>query len=268
MPSTHDAASARTVGLSPQDPASGGSRIDTEVGSGSGSGSSSGSARLALFDLDGTLLDGDTDALWCEFLIDEGVLDRDRFAAENRRIVAGYASGAIAPDEYCAFYAATLAGCSADQWGEQRGRFIADRVLPRLGTAARALVERHRRAGDRVVLTTATNRFLTEPIAASLGIALLIATELETAHGVFTGRTRGTLNMRDGKPERLRAWLRERGADEGSMARQLNAAIFYSDSANDLPLLRAVGQAVAVDPDDVLLGVAAGSAWPVLRLER
>ena len=224
--------------------------------------------RLVLFDLDGTLLDGDTDDLWCEFLIDEGVLDRDRFAAENRRIVAGYASGAIKPEAYCAFYAATLAGRSAAQWSEQRSRFVTHRVLPRLGAAARGLVEQHRLQGDRVVLTTATNRFLTEPIAASLGIADLIATELETAGGVFTGRTRGTLNMREGKPLRLEAWSIEQGVDRDAMASLMAAASFYSDSSNDLPLLRAVGQAVAVDPDDVLLAEAERSSWPVLRLAR
>ena len=104
--------------------------------------------RLALFDLDGTLLDGDTDVLWCEFLIDEGVLDRAAFEAANRDIAERYARGAVTPAEFCAFYAATLAGRSAADWAPLRERFVAAMIAPRLGAAALALVERHRDAGD------------------------------------------------------------------------------------------------------------------------
>jgi len=226
----------------------------------------SSAARLALFDLDGTLLDGDTDELWCDFLLAEGVLDRPGFDARNRSVALRYAEGAITPAEFCAFYASTLAGRSPAEWRARRDRFVATVIAPRLGAAARALVEGHRDAADRLVLTTATNRFLTTPIAALLAIDAkdLIATELEIEGGRFTGRNTGVLNMREGKVTRLLAWL----AAEGLATTALADAVFYSDSTNDLPLLRAVGRAVAVDPD-VRLRVEAGRAgWTVLSLPR
>lgn len=222
------------------------------------------SPRLALFDLDNTLLSGDTDQLWCAFLIEEGILDRATFTAADRDIAERYAGGTIAAAEFCAFYAATLAGRSADDWAPLRERFVAATIAPRLPAASRALVARHRDAGDTVVLTTATNRFLVEPIAALLGFDALIATELEVEGGVFTGRNVGVLNMREGKVERLRAWLAERGLDEGVLA----GASFYSDSRNDLPLLRAVGRPVAVDPDDRLREEALARGWDVMTLVR
>ena len=222
--------------------------------------------RLVLFDLDGTLLTGDTDELWCEFLMAEGILDRASFEARNRDIASRYAAGAVAPAEFCAFYASTLAGRSAAEWSPCRDRFIAGVIAPRLGAAAHALVAKHRAAGDRVVLTTATNRFLTEPIAPLLDIVDtdLIATGLEERGGRFTGANAGVLNMREGKVHRLVKWLRERGCDESALA----GATFYSDSANDLPLLHAVGHAVAVDPDARLRQEAEEQGWPVLILPR
>lgn len=221
---------------------------------------------LALFDLDGTLLDGDTDELWCEFLMAEGVLDRALFAAQNRSVAERYAGGAITPAEFCAFYASTLAGRSPAEWAPLRERFVSSAILPRLGAAARALVAKHRAAGDRTVLTTATNRFLTTPIAESLGFPAqdLIATELELQAGRFSGRNRGVLNMRGGKVDRLDGWLAEQ-----SMARDTMVdATFYSDSANDLPLLRAVGHPVAVDPDPRLREEAERLGWTILELGR
>ena len=219
--------------------------------------------RLALFDLDGTLLAGDTDVLWCEFLIDEGVLDRDAFAAANRDVAERYARGEIAAAEFAAFYAGTLAGRSAAQWSPLRERFVAAAIAPRIGAASFDLVARHRAGGDRLVLTTATNRFLTAPIAALLGIADLIATDLEVAAtGELTGRTAGTVNMREGKVARLARWL----AGEGLAASSLAAATFYSDSINDLPLLCAVGAPVVVDPDSRLQAEALRRGWPVISL--
>jgi HAD superfamily hydrolase (TIGR01490 family) len=221
------------------------------------------SPRLALFDLDGTLLAGDTDELWCAFLIEEGILERATFEAANRDIAERYARGAITPAEFCAFYAATLAGRSAAEWLPLRQRFVAAVIAPRLGAAALALVEQHRAAGDRLVLTTATNRFLTEPISDRLGIADLIATELELSADRFTGRNAGVLNMREGKLTRLNGWLADQGlGDADSLAR----ATFYSDSINDLALLCAVARPVVVDPDSRLEAEAAQRSWPVLRL--
>ncbi len=220
--------------------------------------------RLALFDLDGTLLDGDTDELWCRFLIDEGLLDRATFAAANRDIAERYAAGAITPAEFCALYAATLAGRSAADWAPLRERFVTTEIAPRLGAASFALIAEHREAGDRLVLTTTTNRFLTVPIADELGIADLIATELEIAAGTFTGRNVGVLNMREGKVTRLKAWLATEGFSDTSLA----DAIFYSDSINDLPLLSVVGRPIVVDPDARLEAAALAASWPVVRLDR
>ena len=219
--------------------------------------------RLVLFDLDGTLLAGDTDVLWCDFLVAERILDRESFAAANREVAARYARGAIGAEEFAGFYAATLGGRSAAAWAPLRERFVRAAIEPRLGAAARALVVRHRADGDRLVLTTATNRFLTAPIAASLGIADLVATELEVAaNGEFSGRTIGTVNMRAGKVARIAAWL-----DEQRMApTALADATFYSDSINDLPLLEAVGTPIVVDPDERLAEVAKRRGWRLLRL--
>jgi HAD superfamily hydrolase (TIGR01490 family) len=219
--------------------------------------------RLALFDLDGTLLAGDTDVLWCEFLVDEGVLDRETFAAANRDVAARYAAGAIAAADFAAFYAATLAGRTPAQWAPLRERFIAATIAPRLGALSFELVARHRSAGDRLVMTTATNRFLTAPTAARLGIDDLIATDLEIAPGgEFSGRTAGIVNMREGKVARLATWL----ADEGQSLSVLTSATLYSDSINDLPLLCAVGTPVVVDPDTRLRAEAERRGWPVLSL--
>jgi HAD superfamily hydrolase (TIGR01490 family) len=219
--------------------------------------------RLALFDLDGTLLAGDTDVLWCEFLVDEGILGRDTFAAANRDVADRYARGEIAAAEFAAFYAATLAHRSPAQWAPLRDRFVAATIAPRIGAASFDLVARHRAGGDRLLLTTATNRFLTAPIAARLGIDDLVATDLETAAGgSFTGRTSGIVNMREGKVARLAAWL----AAEGLSLASLSSATLYSDSINDLPLLCAVGTPIVVDPDPRLRAEALRRGWPVISL--
>lgn len=219
---------------------------------------------LALFDLDGTLLVGDTDELWCAFLIDEEVLDRAAFEPRNRAVVDGYAAGTIDANAFCGFYASLLAG-HGDDWLPLVARFVAERLAPRVAPGASALVDAHRRRGERIVLTTATNRFLAPAAAALFGIdaASTLATDLERDGGVCTGRTAGTLNMRAGKVDRLRAWLADQGTDaDGAFAR----ASFYSDSSNDLPLLLAVGRPVAVDPDARLAGEARSRGWPVVSL--
>jgi HAD superfamily hydrolase (TIGR01490 family) len=214
--------------------------------------------RLTLFDLDHTLLDGDSDQLWCEFLMDRGVLPREPFETLNRAMARDYAAGEVSAQAFCDFYIGTLAG----EWDALRRSFVDERVVPRIPAAAVALVGRHRDAGDELLLTTATCRFLSELTAAHLGFAQLIATECETAaDGRFTGRSRGVLNMRDGKLLRLQHWLSEQQRVLADCESTL-----YSDSINDLPLLSAVTHAVAVNPDPRLAAVAAERGWPVLRL--
>ena len=218
--------------------------------------------KLVLFVLDHTLLAGDSDVLWCDFLMDRGVLDRAAFAPRNAAMARDYGAGTVGVQAFCSFYVATLAGRTAAQWEPLRQAFLQEAVAPRIGAAARALVREQQRSGALVALTTATNRFITELTAQHLGIEHLIATECEVAaDGRYTGRTAGTLNMREGKVTRLQAWLAARGqvlADFESWA--------YSDSSNDLPLLGAVTHAVAVHPDAALLAQARRCGWPVVYL--
>jgi HAD superfamily hydrolase (TIGR01490 family) len=219
--------------------------------------------RLALFDLDHTLLSGDSDMLWCDFLIDHGLLD-GRFRERNAEMLRRYGEGTVAPAEFCNFYASTLAGHDAAFWQPWRERLLQELVRPRIPPDARALLRRHRELGDTLVLTTATNRLITELIAEDLGVDHHLATELEQVGGCYSGRTEGVLNMRAGKVERLRSWLAEQGFDDTV----LKQATFYSDSINDLPLLSAVGHPVVVDPDDRLLSAARQHGWPVLSFDR
>lgn len=218
---------------------------------------------LTLFDLDHTLLSGDSDVLWCEFLIDSGLLDvslRERSA----EVAAGYAAGTIAPIEYCDFHAGTLAGRTAAELEPLRERFLLTRVRPRISADARALLHKHRAAGDTLVLTTATNRVVSELTARDLGIDHYLCTELEFDGQRYSGRTIGTPNMRIGKLERLRQWL----ADQGLPEQTLKRASFYSDSINDLVLLSVVGRPVVVDPDPRLESAARRNNWTVVRFNR
>jgi HAD superfamily hydrolase (TIGR01490 family) len=218
--------------------------------------------RLTLFDLDHTLLDGDSDELWCEHLMTHGVLDRADFEARNQAMVRDYRAGSVGAADFCSFYIGTLAGRTAAQWQPLLHDFIESAIKPRIGAQAMALVQRHRDAGDVLVLTTATNRFLTEPTARHLGIEHLLATECELdAQGRFSGRPRGTLNMREGKVQRLHTWLAQRHCVLADCE-----ATAYSDSINDLPLLCAVVHSVVVHPDARLAAEARQRGWPTIAL--
>ena len=165
--------------------------------------------RLALFDLDHTLLLGDSDVLWCDFLMDRGVLDRARFASRSADIEARYKAGTVDAAEFANFYLSTLKGRTPEQWEPLRQQFLREQIVPRIPRAAFDLVHHHQCRGDRVVLTTATNRFLTTLTADHLGIAEVIATEPDMVDGCFSGASSGVLNMREGKVIRLHAWLGE-----------------------------------------------------------
>lgn len=220
--------------------------------------------RLALFDLDHTLLTGDSDVLWCEFLMDNGVLNRAEFKPRNDEMARRYGEGSVSAEEFCDFYVATLAGRTLAQWRPWCERFLSEVVVPRIPPSARELVESHRARGDRLVMTTATNRVLTELTAQHLRIGDLLATEVELVDDRCTGRTRGVLNMREGKVTRLRTWLSEQGLPDDA----LTDAVFYSDSSNDLPLLQAAGEPIVVDPDARLRRHAVAAGWPVMELIR
>ena len=219
--------------------------------------------RLTLFDLDHTLLSGDSDVLWCDFLMDKGLVDRESFAARNADMETRYKAGTVGVQEFAGFYIGTLGGKSPAALEALRREFLATQVVPRIPAAALQLVTRHRQAGDLVVMTTATNRFITELTAAHFGIEHLLATEPEIVDDLFTGRSSGILNMREGKVERLHHWLDARAE---SLERFHSTA--YSDSINDLALLQAVDEAVAVDPDQRLAAIVQERGWRVLRLPR
>ncbi len=218
-------------------------------------------SRLTLFDLDHTLLHGDSDVLWCEFLMAEGVLDRAAFAARNADMEARYKAGTVGVVEFAEFYVGTLAGRTEAEWEPLRQRFLREMVLPRIPNAARRLVQEHQESGALVAMTTATNRYITELTAQHLGIAHLLATEPSLNDGRFTGGTHGTLNMREGKVQRLHEWLAGRALSLSDLH-----STAYSDSINDLPLLQAVDVAVAVDPDPRLAALARERGWRVVSL--
>jgi HAD superfamily hydrolase (TIGR01490 family) len=219
--------------------------------------------RLALFDLDHTLLSADSDVLWCEFLVAEGRLGLE-FVGQYRAIAQRYDAGTVTPVEYCNFHAGTLAGLSPAELLPLRERFFHERVRPRIPDDARELLQASRARGEAVVLTTATNRVISELTAADLAVDHYLCTELELVDGRYTGRPRGILNMRSGKIDRLREWLSGSGLPE----QLLREASFYTDSINDLALLSVVRKPVVVDPDSRLESTALRKGWTVLRLDR
>lgn len=217
---------------------------------------------LALFDLDHTLLPHDSDEHWVAFLIDEGVLDRSQYDAANRDLIARFNRGEAGAAEFTEFYLSTLTRLAGPELEQRRERFIASRIRPRIPGAARRLVDRHRTAGDLVVLTTAVMRFLAEPIAAEFGIADVIATDAECIDGRYTGRTSGVANLREGKVDRLLTWLAARGL----RLTDFRETYAYCDSLNDLPLLSHVSRPVAVNADPVLAAHARHMGWAVLQI--
>ncbi|HEX5363795.1 MAG TPA: HAD family hydrolase [Gallionella sp.] len=218
--------------------------------------------KLALFDLDNTLLNGDSDFEWSQFLIRIGVLDRELFEAKNLAFYEHYKAGTLDINEFLDFQLKPLsrhARKTLDAWHEQ---FMQESVLPMITRPSRELVAKHQAAGDICVIITATNSFVTAPIAREFGIDHLIATEPEHRDGEFTGRVAGVPSFREGKITRLDSWLSERGWTLDSFA----DSVFYSDSLNDLPLLRKVKRPVAANPDDTLRAHAEQHGWPIVNL--
>ena len=220
--------------------------------------------RLALFDLDNTLLAGDSDYEWGQFLVDHGVLEREVYEAQNRIYYEQYVAGTLDIHEYLGFALRPLAEHAAGDLERWHAEFMRLRIRPMITPAARALVRRHVDAGDLCAIVTATNSFVTAPIAREFGVAELIATEPETRDGRFTGRVAGTPCFREGKVRRVDEWLAGRGQRLAAFAE----SAFYSDSHNDLPLLERVTRPVAVDPDAALAAEAARRGWAVLTLRR
>ena len=218
--------------------------------------------KLALFDLDNTLLNGDSDFEWAQFLITKGVLDREVHEAANLAFYSDYKAGTLDIHAFLDFQLAPLARHERAELDAWHREFMATRILPILGSPARSLVQRHLDDGDLCALVTATNSFVTGPICRELGIPHLIATIPAHENGRFTGKPRGTPSFKAGKIERVEAWLEAMGLWWGAF----EESWFYSDSLNDLPLLQKVSHPVTVDPDDTLRAQAAKSGWPILSL--
>lgn len=214
---------------------------------------------LAIFDLDNTLLAGDSDYLWGQFLVEQGVVDQRSYEAANARFYEDYRSGTLDITEFLEFALQPLAVNEPADLRRWRQDFIGSKIRPITLPAARRLLDRHRMAGDVVVIITATNRFITEPIADLYGVEHLIATAPEEREGRYTGRFVGVPCYREGKVTRLERWIEENEVDpEGCW--------FYSDSHNDLPLLSRVARPVAVDPDPTLESYAQDHGWPRISL--
>jgi HAD superfamily hydrolase (TIGR01490 family) len=214
---------------------------------------------LAIFDLDGTLIGGDSDALWGEYLVERGVYDAATYGAAHRRFLADYHAGRLDIQEFLAFQLRVLAEYPLATLHEWREEYLRRKIQPIRLPKADALIEDHRQRGDTLLIITATNRFITAPIAELLGIESLIATDPEMVDGRYTGRANGVPSFAGGKVTRLQEWLRQTG-------HSLQDSWCYSDSRNDLPLLEQVTQPVAVDPDPVLEQTARQRGWQVLSL--
>jgi len=214
---------------------------------------------LAIFDLDNTLLNGDSDYQWGQFLVEHHIVDGEEYERENDRYYDQYKAGTLDILEFLAFALRPLAQHDRDTLNRWHAEFMQQKILPMIGDKARALVEKHRQSGDTLVMITATNRFVTEPIAREFAIDQLIATELELKDGNYSGKVSGIPCFREGKIERLNAWL-------ANNPLKFEDSWFYSDSHNDLPLLQAVDHPVAVNPDPQLKAEAERLGWPILQL--
>ena len=219
---------------------------------------------LALFDLDNTLLAGDSDFEWAQFLIGQGVVDRELQEARNIAFYEQYKAGTLDIYEFLIFQLAPLTRHRRAELDAWHRAYMARHILPIIGAPARALVDQHLAAGDLCAIVTATNTFVTGPIAREFGIPHLIGTvpAADPQSGAFSGGPRGTPAFRDGKIERVEAWLESLGLWWGSFA----DSWFYSDSHNDLPLMGKVSQPVAVDPDDKLRAHASQMNWKIITL--
>jgi HAD superfamily hydrolase (TIGR01490 family) len=215
--------------------------------------------RLALFDLDNTLLGGDSDHAWGDYLCERGILDGIAYKARNDDFYQDYLTGSLNITDYLNFSLEILGRTEMAQLEQWHREFMRDCVEPIILTKGEALLAEHREAGDKLLIITATNRFVTAPIAARLGVDTLLATECEMADGRYTGRTTDVPCFKEGKVTRLKRWLGETGLS-------LADSSFYSDSLNDLPLLEQVTRPFAVDPDPKLRAEAEKRGWPVISL--
>jgi HAD superfamily hydrolase (TIGR01490 family) len=214
---------------------------------------------LAIFDLDNTLIAGDSDHSWGEFLVDQNIVDRQLYKKMNDKFYADYESGCLDIFAYLEFSVEPLTQFSLQELDILHQQFMRDIIEPMKLDQAETLINHHRQAGDRVLVITSTNRFIVEPICKSLGINEIIATDLQIINGKYTGKVDGTPTFKEGKVERFNQWLKEQNTNnEGSY--------FYSDSINDMPMLLEVTYPIAVDPDPALRKEAESRHWEIISL--
>jgi HAD superfamily hydrolase (TIGR01490 family) len=216
---------------------------------------------LALFDLDNTLIAGDSDHAWGEFVVEKGLVDGEDFSTANDKFFADYQQGQLDIYAYLCFALEPLAQFNPLQLNDLHKEFMTNKINPIKLAKADAILEQHRAAGDTIMVITATNSFVTGPIVESLGIDLLIASEGEIINDRYTGKPSGVPSYKEGKVTRLQQWLEETG-------HSLEGSYFYSDSHNDLPLLNIVDNPVVVDPDPILHQHALDHGWPILSFRR
>lgn len=214
---------------------------------------------LAIFDLDNTLINGDSDHAWGEFLVERNIVDRQEYALNNDKFYNDYKLGALDINAYLHFCLKVLAEHPLKQLYAWREQFLEEKIRPMLLPKAKALIEEHRKAGDTLLIITATNRFVTEPIAQLHDIDNLLASDAEKRDGRYTGKPTGVPCYQDGKITRLNQWLKQQ-------EHSFDQSVFYSDSHNDLPLLKLVEKPVAVDPDPQLLEYARKQGWSIRSL--
>ncbi len=217
---------------------------------------------LAIFDLDNTLLNGDSDYNWSLFLIKKGILDQSIYEQQNEEFFKDYQTGSLDIDAYAEFQFKPLRENERFFLNDLRDEYVATIIRPMITEKAKDLVNEHRSQGDQLLIITATNSFITKPIAALFGIEELIGTDLEEINNQFTGKIKGVASFQEGKVTRLNQWLDEKHL---TLA-QFDKTFFYSDSKNDLPLLKIVSHPVAVNPDATLNTEAKKNNWPIMSL--
>lgn len=214
---------------------------------------------LAIFDLDNTLIAGDSDHSWGEFLVSEQRVDAQQFKKTNDQFYADYVAGSLDIFAYLEFSLQPLTKMSMSELAQLHEEFMRQIIKPMQLPKAQALLQKHRDAGDRLLIITSTNRFIVEPICHSLGVSELLATDAEIVDGSYTGKVAGTPTYKEGKVTRLNTWLQEHNET-------LEGSWFYSDSINDLPLLLEVDHPVAVDPCLTLREAAETREWQIISL--
>lgn len=214
---------------------------------------------LAIFDLDNTLIAGDSDHLWGEFLVRKNIVDAQRFKQKNDEFYQDYVEGKLDIYKYIEFSLAPLAENDMATLNALHSDFMATVIRPIMLKKAQQLIEEHRQNGDTLLVITATNRFVTEPIVREFGINDLLAIEVEQIDGRYTGKSTGVPSYKEGKVTRLQDWLKE-------TEHNLSGSFFYSDSHNDIPLLELVETPIVVDGDDQLLEHASQMNWQCISL--